>query len=425
MRRILNAALASFLIRAFVVAVGVGQPAAGGAAVDATFPRLMGMNIGAKNYDDPGYIKDLSRLDIVILGFYKGWQPEGYADSPALAMRRVAKEIKARTPGILIGQYTILNEANGDPNDAASADLRAKLDANDWWLRNAAGRKVQWTPDYAAWDINLTAWTRPDKEGRRWPQWLAERNYAAFFRDVPEFDIVYLDNVMAPRVGGSWRQDGRDARTDDSNILTAHRAGHVEHWKRIRQLQPKALLIGNTDNDLSNTQWRNQLDGAFLEGLMGERWSIERREGWARMMERYRSVLQNTREPKLVGFNVSGATDDYRLFRYAYTSCLLDDGYFSYTDKSRGFSSVPWFDEYDVKLGRARSAPPSAAWNEGVWRRDFDHGVVLVNPTNDPRTITIEPGLRRIAGKQDGAINDGSAASRLTLRPKDGIVLRR
>ncbi|MEO8164759.1 MAG: putative glycoside hydrolase [Betaproteobacteria bacterium] len=395
-------------------------------AAKTTFPRLMGMNIGAKNYEDPGYQKDLARLDVVILGFYRGWQPLGFAETPTLAMRRVVREIKARNPDILIGQYTVMNEVFDDPADVATADLRAKLDANNWWLRNSAGDKVQWTSAYGSWETNFTQWARPDADGRRWPQWLAERNYAVYFRDIPEFDIVYLDNVMVQsRVRGNWRLDGRNAQADDPAMLAAHRDGHVQHWRRIRELQPKALLIGNADNDLANTQWRDQLDGAFLEGMMGESWSIERRQGWVRMMERYRSVLRNTRPPKIVGFNVSGDIDDYRFFRYGYTSCLLDDGYFSFTDKMRGFSSVPWFDEYDHELGHALAAPPAAAWSQGVWRRDFEHGVVLVNPTSAIKTVSIEPGWRRLAGKQDPAVNSGSAVDRLTLRPQDGIVLRR
>jgi len=414
-----------FLLRALVLfALGVQSAAALGAD-PVSFPRLMGMNIGAKNYEDARYQQDLARLDVVILGFYKGWQPPGYAPSPQLAMRRVLHDIKARNPAILLGQYTVLNEAYDDPKDAASADLRQKLYENNWWLLDATGRKVQWTSEYASWETNFTEWARPDREGRRWPQWLAQRNYAAFFRDVP-FDIVYLDNVMAQsRVRGSWRGDGRDADPADPAMLAAHRAGHVAYWDSIRKLQPGALLIGNADNDLANAQWRNQLNGAFLEALMGERWSIERREGWPAMMARYRAALQNTRQPKIVGFNVFGAIDDYRFFRYAYASCLLDDGYFSFTDKSRDFSSVPWFDEYDHRLGSALSAPPAAPWKTGVWRRDFQHGVVLVNPTAEARTITLETGLRRLAGKQDAAVNNGAPVSELTLAPRDGIVLRR
>ena len=118
----------------------------------------------------------------------------------------------------------------------------------------------------------------PDSAGRRWPQWLAERNYTAFWREVPEFDIVYLDNVMVrSRVKADWNFDGKDDDAGDPDINAAHRAGHLAYWRRMRELLPTAFLIGNTDGDLADPDWRNQLDGAFLEGLMGESWSIEGR----------------------------------------------------------------------------------------------------------------------------------------------------
>lgn len=417
-----------FLIWALVAAGMGSQPATAGeaAAGAATFPRLMGVNIGAKNYHDANYQKDLSRLDVVILGFYKGWRPSGYAPDATSAIRKAVQAIKARNPAILVGQYTILNEAYDKPNDPATVDLRDKLYASQWWLLNETGRKVQWTARYSTWETNFTAWTRPDASGRRWPEWLAERNYAAFFRDIPEFDIVYFDNVMAPpRVKGDWNLDGRDDDPRNPDILAAHYAGHLAHWNQMRKLHPRALLMGNTDNDLSIPEWRNQLDAALLEGIMGASYSIEKWGGWARMMERYRAVLRNTRPPNIVGFNVHGSVTDYRFFRYAYASCLLDDGYFSFTDKSRGYSNVPWFDEYDHKLGKALTAPPAAAWSGEVWRRDFQNGIVLVNPTNATKTVTVEPGLRRLAGKQDREVNNGSAVSQVTLGPKDGIVLRR
>ncbi|HEX9389801.1 MAG TPA: putative glycoside hydrolase [Usitatibacteraceae bacterium] len=390
------------------------------------FPKLMGINIGAKNYDDARYQQELARLDVVILGFYKGWNPNGDAKGSTAAIQAAVRAIKAHHPGILVGQYTVLNEANDDPGDIATLDLRDKLHKHNWWLRTASNRRAQWTAQYANWEVNITAWARPDADGLRWPEWLAERNYNTFFRAVPEFDIVYVDNVMArSRVTADWNLDGVDDDPSSAEISSAHRAGYLAYWRRLRALLPAATLIGNADNDLGNPQWRNQLDGAVLEALMGENWSIESREGWAAMMARYRAALRNTQAPSLVAFNVVGAVDDFRLFRYAYASCLLDDGYFSFTDRLRGYSSVAWFDEYDYPLGRPLGSPPSAAWDQGVWRRDFEHGIVLVNPGPQARTVMVEPGLRRLSGKQDPAVNSGVAARTLTLPAKDGIVLRR
>jgi hypothetical protein len=414
----------TFLLCA-LLALGTGSRVASAEVATTTFPRLMGMNIGAKNYQDPDYQKQLARMDVVILGFHRGWQPDGYAPTATLAMRKVAKAIKALNPKILVGQYTILNEAYDDPNNKADQDKRDKLYASKWWLLNAAGRKVQWTSQYRTWEVNLTTWSHADANGERWPQWVAEREHAVFFRDIPEFDIVFLDGVGAPRVTADWNLDGKNDDRSDPGILAAHYAGHLAEWDRLRELAPKRLLIGNTDNELDNAQWRGQLDGAFLEAQMGWSWSLETRAGWGKMMERYRAVLQNTKAPKIVGFNVQGSPADYRFFRYAYTSCLLDDGYFSFTDKFREYSSVPWFDEYDHKLGNALAGPPTAAWSQGVWRRDFQNGVALINPTTSAKTVKLEPGLRRLAGNQDPAVNNGSAIGQVTLDAKDGIVLRR
>jgi hypothetical protein len=423
--RIDRYAAKSFLICTLVAGGTWSLVAQGDEGATATFPRLMGVNIGAKNYQDADYQKDLSRMDVVILAFHRGWQPAGYAPTATLAMQKVVRALKARNPKILVGQYTMLNEAHDDPDNAADKDKRDKLNASRWWLLNAAGRKVQWTSQYRAWEVNITSWSQADADGRRWPQWLAEREYAVFFRDIPEFDIVFLDGVGAPRVTADWNLDGRNDDRNDPGILAAHYAGHLAEWNRLRELAPKRLLIGNTDNDLANPEWRGQLDGGILEAQMGLSWSLETRAGWGKMMERYRAVLRNTKPPRIVGFNVHGDPKDYRFFRYAYASCLLDDGYFSFTDKSREYSSVPWFDEYDHKLRNALSGPPAAAWSQEVWRRDFQSGVVLVNPTTSAKTVKLEPGLRRLVGNQDSAINNGSAVSEITLGPKDGIVLRR
>ena len=55
-----------------LIAGGVGQ--ARGQDRGDGYPKLMGMNIGAKNYHEPAYQDALSRLDFVVLGVYPGWR---------------------------------------------------------------------------------------------------------------------------------------------------------------------------------------------------------------------------------------------------------------------------------------------------------------------------------------------------------------
>jgi len=63
--------------------------------------------------------------------------------------------------------------------------------------------------------------------------------------------------------------------------------------------------------------------------------------------------------------------------------------------------------------------------NANVFRRDFEHGVVLANATPETRTIAVGSGLRRIKGTQDSAVNNGQAVTSVTLAPYDGILLVR
>jgi hypothetical protein len=183
--------------------------------------------------------------------------------------------------------------------------------------------------------------------------------------------------------------------------------------------------MGNTDGDLSESEYAGQLESAFLEGLMGKSWSIETWGGWSKVMSRYHAAMANTRSPHIVGFNVHGDPTDYRFFRYAYASCLLDDGYFCFTAKDKEYSSVTWFDEFDSKLGAAVTQPPTGPWQSGVWRRDFEHGIALVNPAKEAVTLTLDPGFCRLKGKQDPATNDGSPATSIMLPARDGIILSR
>lgn len=386
------------------------------------FPRLLGMNIGKKHYDEPAYQADLARLDVVILGFYPGWNPRNEPDPIGTVLRN----IKRMNPAIRIGQYTILNETYDDPAIVPNTDVIDAVNGNRWWLLDAAGKKVQWTPKYRTWEINATEWAPANAAGQRYAQWRAERDHRVFFQPHPEFDIWYVDNVMwRPRVTGDWDGDGKDDDRNDPRIQSAYRRGMASHWAAIRKVQPKIPIMGNTDSDLSTPEFRQKLDGAFLEGWMGKAWSIEQQKNWSAAMTLYRTTLSNLPKGAILGINVHGAEKDFRFLRYALASCLMDDGYFCFSENTVGYSSVSWFDEFDVPLGRARTEPPQSAWQNGVWRRDFDGGLALVNPTDETVTVTLEPGFRKIRGRQDPKTNDGEAATQVTLAKKDGIILVR
>jgi len=223
----------------------------------------------------------------------------------------------------------------------------------------------------------------------------------------------------------NWRLDGVNVSSQEATVASNYRQGHAASWAAAAAVAPGRVHMGNVDNDLSFAEYKGKLGAAFLEALMGKSYSLETWAGWTPMMQRYFNAMANLKAPKVVGFNVHGAKTDYRFFRYAFASCRMGDGQFSYTDAAAVYSNVPWFDEYEVAFGAAIDAPTLTPWSNGVHRRRFEHAMVLVNSNMDARSVQIEPGWRRLLARQDPFTNDGAPVTYLTLGPKEGIVLVR
>jgi hypothetical protein len=173
------------------------------------------------------------------------------------------------------------------------------------------------------------------------------------------------------------------------------------------------------------TEYQGMINGGIMEAYIGKSWSVETWGGWAATLAQYRKVMAALAAPQLGIFNVWGSKTDYQGMRYGLGTCLLDDGYFAFTDTTAGYYGVVWFDELDQQLGSGQTKP-TAAWQKGVWRRDFDNGIVLVNPKgNGVQTVTLETSYIKIKGTQDPAINNGQTVTTVTLQDRDGIVLLR
>ena len=150
---------------------------------------------------------------------------------------------------------------------------------------------------------------------------------------------------------------------------------------------------------------------------------------------------------------------DLRKLRFGLGTALLSDGYFSFETGTFAASwhRLYWFDEYDnagngrgylgQPLGDAFGVESVVVQNRseqrranqpdpapipsptpaalGVWRRDFEGGIVLVNSDVVARRVELGGVYRRIDGTQDPDVNDGSRARRVDLPPLDAIILLR
>jgi Hypothetical glycosyl hydrolase family 15 len=206
------------------------------------------------------------------------------------------------------------------------------------------------------------------------------------------------------------------------------------------------------------------IQGGDFEHAIGKTYSIEYYGGSLIMQHWYQTAMKNFTGSKLVLFsqgNVQANGSDPLTFnsfaqpatyspafqgmRYGITAALMNNGYYfadagAYDEETS--ANRRWFDEYDnagagvgylgQPVASAAGNPQSAAWSNGVWMRQFSKGVVLWNPKgNGAKTVNVanlvspsgHTGLKHIRGAQDPAVNNGAAATSVTLQDRDGVIL--
>jgi hypothetical protein len=73
-----------------------------------------------------------------------------------------------------------------------------------------------------------------------------------------------------------------------------------------------------------------------------------------------------------------------------------------------------WFDDVHFQAGAT-----------SVWRRDFQNGIVLANPTELPLTVPLENPFRRIQGVRAPTVNNGAISPTQTIPPHEALFLLR
>jgi hypothetical protein len=394
------------------------------------FPRVGGIQIGSPfNYNDPGYQAQIARQAVTVLADYPTLAPGG------MSMQTVATKIKAINPNALLFVYTNANQLRADQalGTASWGNYRATIDKMKWWLysdKNMTQLVNSGFGDANNWAINTTLFTPQDSQGNIWMDWMTKFYVNTYAKPAPALDGFFMDNVFwRPYIDGDWNRDGAVDSQNDPKVQAWFRQGYARYFSDLKTLMPGKYQLGNIGDwgapQSTLTEYQGLVNGGVLEGYIGKSWSVETWGGWAAMFAQYRKVMGAVAAPKLVIFNQWGSKTDYQSMRYGLGTCLLDDGYYSFTDNTQLYYGVVWFDELDQKLG-AGMAKPTAAWQKGVWRRDFDNGIVLVNPKgNGPQTVTLEGPYVKIRGSQDPLTNNGQTVTTVTLKDRDGIILLR
>lgn len=306
-----------------------------------------------------------------------------------------------------------------NPLDTLHPKLRART--NDAMrLKSAGGRILSVWPGTLSYNV-ATGWNDA------LPRFVKEDLMSS-----GGWDGVFYDETSATI---SWLNGGDvdvndDALRDDSG--TADRLwkdGMIRILKTTRDLiGPDAVIVTNGDSDPDLQPYVN---GRMFETFPTP-WEYD--GSWSTVMNNYLKLQKQVGYSPLFIINSStgnsGNRNDFKKMRFGLASTLMGDGFFQFDFGDQDHGQTWMYDEYGAYLG----TPVSDAKNltdsttpvkPGVWRRDFQHGTVLVNSSDKTQTVDLDADFEHLNGVQDHGINNGEIASTVTIPPQDGLVLLR
>lgn len=384
---------------------------------------------------------DLIILDAEIIPFYgdRILGPGGY--------------LRTRNPASVILNYFSAGDLIANSLAPLNNGFQSIFDTA-WYLRDTSGRIIDLCPfPDGTWSkmINLDS--------------TVNRTMAAYLNEMVIrtglSDGIFYDNISDTVSWVSHRNespngpidlDGDGTAESDQAVDSAWQTGTAALLANSRELfGGESLIVGNGGWIFDGT-YAGQLNGRMVENFLqgAECCGFD----WAAVMSGVVRMAASEMDTQLSLIMTNGVWEDYDRMRLGLCSALMVGAYSAYTNPNGSYLAAWWYDEYSVDLatGQAVTDPgkkgylgqPRGAAHDPedpdriltetllggdgsagtqVWRRDFENGIVLVNPT--PGTMEVDLGgeFRKILGEIDPAFNDGSVVSRISLPPTSGVIL--
>lgn len=430
-----------------------------------TYPRLHAHRMSAPTTLDVAQIQFMARCDTAAWGGWRRWTANGGTYNLA----NFATYIKSFNPNLKLFASVNLSNQSNNPTSADS-DIYNKLNdgvgpngVGDWWLYSPPPAvKIQgFTANFNL--CNYTAFVTPDVNNRTFAKWLAHYHMDASGSGLDHlttgkglsegpWDGVFQDDCRVRASAGNpstdWDRDGTADLATDTDIIAARGNGISLFISELKAINPNHWHLANRSGDFN----AGGTPGGFtqiMEAAFYERVTfVEGPQGWATMMSRYRAGMAELKDPKILVFNnditsfkeryttaPQNGYSDQHISRYFLCSCLMDNGYYSVNKHppfGNGYQEPMQFEDMfgcalNTKgyLGYPIDPPQLTAWNQGVYKREFDNGLVLVSPRgNGTKTVQLTGGpWKRMNGTEvnTGALNVTS----YQITEQDGIILLR
>jgi fibronectin type 3 domain-containing protein len=336
----------------------------------------------------------------------------------------------------LNANYSVLHYQLGTGNSAFdyiinnqwASDFSTVTQHEDWFAHQTYAGEPQSASDLASGRVgNSTGWYQADIANTAWQQYTINQvlqNIAAtggngWFADSFTYGIggAGYDGTIPTRYQGTnaattsaW-PGGVDWTTQLGNWAQAiengfaqYNTAHGTSYKFIPNLD--ARVTSWEPNWYDNASGVPFIDGGFLEGF--GQWTDT--YDWTLSMNRGLNLSDNGKIVIMQPYpadDPSTAAGQQEVNFYLGTYLLLK-GDESYLNIMYG-TGAQYFPQYQINLGAPTTALPSNVssylWN-GVYRRDFQNGFVLVNPGTTTNTLNLGGTFREAQGTGGGTLTD-------------------
>ena len=412
-------------------------PAAAQASREITFPRTATYYLGQSSLPP---VATLARYDLVVI--YHEW-PHRVPLDYFIQLRAANPRLRLLAYVNLVDSMSRIGTVRKWPNSYALWQFRTPSSSRfprAWLAHTAAGVPVHEYQDSVM--TNLTD-VCPRVAGQRFVEyaadWVVGRVWSAGI-----WDGIFLDvwgDTLWTVDQNRWDITGTGHDVPNAKIYGPGNPldrGLTSGERTMRSRMPDAILVANGTRTLH---------AGLLDGLVWESFAdpLARRDP---VFDLTRYVVMSAagvhRSPG-VSLTISsrrvpaGSADDYRRARFAMAATLMQNGFWA--PMGDDYGQPLYYDEMDgAGLGRGylghalEPDPPLSAItraNDGgtgspapyVYRRDFEHGIALVNVGHTAQQVALHRAYRHLSGITDRLVNNGAVVDRVTIPAQDGVIL--
>ncbi len=423
-----------------------------------SFPRIANVygtaftKEGTRFHGDDRTLEEAARYDLLV-GVQR-WQQN---DPDGKVFRKHLKDLKKVNPQLIALHFACSAPYThvAPPKEALAARQPGQIVP---WLLQTDGQPIAGWP--GTYMLNMAAPGVVDWLAHQAVPAVRQIGYDGVFIDClgPHFDSWACEIATGEPYTVDFNADGED--DDREKLEEVWTNAKTALARRTRELVgDEAIFMANQ----AGPDTYDQLNGVYLEDYIDA--ILDRGMSWENVLEKYLYWTKTPRQPNVTvlgcGSAVEPPFEPFKLspeermpyldrgkarlqrMRFGLATTLMGDGFYSYDLHTRWRGQYWWYPEFDAPLGYPTG--PCQRQEDGTWRRQFDGGLVVVNPTEWDVTVELSRRYRDASSDQidrrfvvprldgriflpsDSPIQPGTlppAEPRLTMTGPAGVVER-